>query len=149
MGVYELLRRRCKFIICVDGEADPNSTFQGQLTLVRHAQIDFGIRIDPRLDDVRRDPKSGFSRTHSQLFRVTYPVEAPDRPEAIGLMLYLKLSLAGNEADFLSATARSTRTSRTSRPWTDSSTRNSSRPTGSSASMSPREGSPRAYDWRS
>ena len=101
MGVYELLRRRCKFTVCVDGEADPNSTFQGQLTLVRHAQIDFGIRIDPRLDDVRRDPKSGLSRTHSQLFRVTYPAEAPDRPEAIGLMLYLKLSLTGNEAELL------------------------------------------------
>ena len=49
MGVYELLRRRCKFIVCVDGEADPASTFQGQLTLVRHAQIDLGIRIEPRI----------------------------------------------------------------------------------------------------
>jgi hypothetical protein len=35
MAVYELLRRRCKFIISVDGEADPQSTFQGHLTLVR------------------------------------------------------------------------------------------------------------------
>src|SRR6266404_1684937 len=40
MGIYELLRRRCKFIVCVDGEADPESTFHGQLTLVRQAQID-------------------------------------------------------------------------------------------------------------
>src|SRR4051812_13843370 len=29
MGIYELLRRRCKFIISVDGEADPRSTFEG------------------------------------------------------------------------------------------------------------------------
>ncbi len=57
MGVYELLRRRCKFIVCVDGEADPESTFHGQMTLVRHAQIDFGVRIEPRLDDIRPDPK--------------------------------------------------------------------------------------------
>src|SRR5262249_37522792 len=49
MGIYELLRRRCKFIISVDGEADPQSTFHGHLTLVRHAQIDFGIRIEPDL----------------------------------------------------------------------------------------------------
>ena len=27
MGLYELLRRRCKFIVCVDGGADPESTF--------------------------------------------------------------------------------------------------------------------------
>ena len=26
-------------IVCVDGEADPDFTFHGQLTLVRHAQI--------------------------------------------------------------------------------------------------------------
>ena len=44
MGVYELFRRRCKYIICVDGEADPEFTFQGLMTLARHAQIDFGIR---------------------------------------------------------------------------------------------------------
>src|ERR1041384_3646987 len=53
MAVYELLRRRCKFIISVDGEADPPSTFHGHLTLVRHAQIDFGIRIDPKLNELR------------------------------------------------------------------------------------------------
>lgn len=101
MGIYELLRRRCKFIVCVDGEADPESTFHGQLTLVRHAQIDLGIRIDPRLDDMRPDPKSRFSKTHAQLFRVIYPPTSDGRPDGMGLMLYLKLSLTGNEAELL------------------------------------------------
>jgi hypothetical protein len=100
MGIYELLRRRCKFIVCVDGEADPASTFQGQLTLVRHAQIDLGIRIEPRFDDIRPDPSSRFSRSHLQLFRVYYPRE-DDRASALGLMLYMKLSLTGNEAELL------------------------------------------------
>ena len=101
MGVFELLRRRCKFIVCVDGEADPQSTFQGHLTLVRHAQIDLGVRIEPRLDDIRPDPKSRFSRTHSQLFRIIYPRTGDGRGEGIGLMLYLKLSLTGDEAELL------------------------------------------------
>jgi hypothetical protein len=101
MGVYELLRRRCKFIVCVDGEADPESMFQGHLTLVRHAQIDLGIRIEPRLDEIRPDPKSRFSRTHAQLFRIVYPKTGDGRPEGIGLMLYLKLSLTGDEAELL------------------------------------------------
>jgi hypothetical protein len=100
MGIYELLRRRCKFIVCVDGEADPASTFQGQLTLVRHAQIDLGIRIEPRFDDIRPDPSSRFSRSHLQLFRVHYAPER-DSPGAVGLMLYMKLSLTGNEAELL------------------------------------------------
>ena len=101
MGIYELLRRRCKFIVCVDGEADPQSTFEGQLTLVRHAQIDFGVRLEPRLDDIRLDPQSKFSRTHSHLLRIHYPARGPDQPAAIGLMLYLKLSLTGDETELL------------------------------------------------
>jgi hypothetical protein len=101
MGVYELLRRRCKFIVCVDGEADPQSTFEGQMTLVRHAQIDFGVRIEPRLGEIRPDPLSKYSRTHSQLFRIYYPDAEDGRPAAIGLMLYLKLSLTGDEAELL------------------------------------------------
>jgi hypothetical protein len=101
MGIYELLRRRCKFIVCVDGEADPECTFHGQLTLVRHAQIDLGIRIEPRLDEMRPDPKSRFSRTHAQLFRILYPRSGDGRDEGIGLMLYLKLSLTGDEAELL------------------------------------------------
>jgi hypothetical protein len=101
MGMYELLRRRCKFIVCVDGEADPQSTFGGQLTLVRHAQIDLGVRIEPRLDDIRPDPKSRFSRAHAQLFRIFYPAGKDGKPEGTGLMLYLKLSLTGDEAELL------------------------------------------------
>lgn len=101
MGVYELLRRRCKFIVCVDGEADPQSTFAGQLTLVRHAQIDLGVRIEPRLDDIKPDPKSRFSRAHVQLFRIFYPKGKDGKKEGTGLMLYLKLSLTGDEAELL------------------------------------------------
>lgn len=101
MGLYELLRRRCKFIVCVDGEADPESTFHGQLTLVRHAQIDFGIRIEPRFDALRPDPKSRLSRSHLQLFRIRYPGRMGDGKPCLGLLLYLKLSLTGDEAELL------------------------------------------------
>ena len=95
MAVYELLRRRCKFIICVDGEADPQHTFQGLMTLVRHAQIDFGIRIEPHLDDLRPHKDTGMCRSHFQrLCRIHYP-------EGTGLLLYLKLSLTGNEAELI------------------------------------------------
>lgn len=101
MGVYELLRRRCKFIVCIDGEADPEFTFHGPLTLVRHAQIDLGIRMEPQFDDIRLNATSGYSRSHAQLIRIVYPDEGPERPAAIGLMLYLKLSLTGNETELL------------------------------------------------
>ncbi len=94
LAVYELLRRRCKFIVCVDGEADPGLTFHGLLTLVRHAQIDFGIRIEPRLVDVRAESLTGRSRCHCHLCRIHYP-------EGTGLLLYLKLSVTGNESELI------------------------------------------------
>jgi hypothetical protein len=94
MGVYELLRRRCKYIICVDGESDPQSSFHGLMTLVRHAQIDFGVRVSFGLDDLR-PAASGFSQTHWTLGRVRYPGGGQ------GLLLYLKLSVTGNEPELI------------------------------------------------
>jgi hypothetical protein len=94
LAIYELLRRRCKFIVCVDGEADPSFTFQGFMTLVRHAQIDFGVRIEPSLDDIRPDPATGYSKSHFHLCRIHYP-------EGVGLLLYIKLSVTGNESELI------------------------------------------------
>ena len=100
-GVYELLRRRCKYIIGVDGESDPEFTFAGLMTLARHAQIDFGIRIEASLNRLKPDPQTNLSHVHYVLCRVHYPHEGPDRPPATGLLLYLKLSMTGNEPELL------------------------------------------------
>ena len=45
LAIYELLRRRCKFIVAVDGECDPMITCGSLLTLINYAKIDFGIEI--------------------------------------------------------------------------------------------------------
>ena len=100
MGVYELLRRRCKFIISVDGESDPQSTFQGHLTLVRHAQIDFGIRIDSKLSELRPDATSKYSQSHAMFCRVHYPAQE-GKEAGTGLILYIKLSVTGNESELI------------------------------------------------
>ena len=94
LAIYELLRRRCKLIVCVDGEADPTFTFQGLMTLVRHAQLDFGIQITPKLDEIRPVPATGYSKCHFHLCRIHYP-------EGIGLLLYIKLSVTGNESELI------------------------------------------------
>jgi hypothetical protein len=65
------------------------------MTLVRHAQIDFGIRIGSRLNDIRPDPKTVYSQTHSAFCRIYYP------DGAIGLLLYMKLSVTGNESELI------------------------------------------------
>jgi hypothetical protein len=94
LGIYELLRRRCKFIIAVDGEADPQRAFGGLLTLVQLARIDFGIEIDPDLSDLRVDDQ-GIGRSHFELFRINYPCGGK------GVLVYVKASMTGNESEFL------------------------------------------------
>lgn len=94
LGIYELLRRRCKFIIAIDGEADPNRSFGGLLTLVQLARIDFGIDIDPDLSDLRADDQ-GIGQSHFELFRIRYPGGGQ------GVLVYIKASMTGNESEFL------------------------------------------------
>ena len=46
LGVYELVRRRVKLIICCDGSADPEFNFTDLQVLVRRIGTDFGARIE-------------------------------------------------------------------------------------------------------
>ncbi len=100
LGVYELLRRRCRFIVAIDGESDPSMAFPALTNLQRLAYIDFGITVEVDLDDLRLD-KSGLSRSHFQLCRILYPVRNQDHQHEIGYLVYLKLSLTGNEGEFI------------------------------------------------
>ncbi|MET4258746.1 hypothetical protein ABIC09_003696 [Bradyrhizobium sp. S3.12.5] len=100
LGVYELLRRRCRFIVAVDGEHDETMTFHGLTNLQRLAYIDFGITIDANLDDLRLGSE-GLSRSHFRFCRIRYPLEQHDQHEEIGYLVYLKLSLTGNEGEFI------------------------------------------------
>lgn len=100
LGVYELLRRRCRYIVAVDGENDPEMTFHGLTNLQRLAYIDFGIVLELDLDDLRLGG-SGYSRSHFRFCRILYPAGEQDRESEIGYLAYVKLSLTGNEGEFL------------------------------------------------
>lgn len=94
LGVYELLRRRCRTIIAIDGECDPQHHFEGLLKLVRMAWIDLGVRIEPDLRDLRPDA-AGLCNAHFIVTRIAYPDEQE------GWLLYVKLSMTGNESEYL------------------------------------------------
>jgi hypothetical protein len=100
LGVYELLRRRCKYIIAIDGEHDPKMTFHGLTTLQRLADIDLGVKIDLKLDDLRLNAQ-GLSRSHFRFCRIRYPKDVRGSEELFGYLLYMKLSLTGNESEFI------------------------------------------------
>ncbi|NDD64091.1 MAG: hypothetical protein EBZ36_08960, partial [Acidobacteria bacterium] len=94
LGVYELLRRRCKYIIAIDGEADPEHTFGGLLNLTRMARIDLGVEIKPSLAELRLDEKR-LTKAHFSLSKIDY--QGGEK----GLLLYIKSSMTGNEEEFL------------------------------------------------
>lgn len=99
LGVYELLRRRCRYIVAIDGEADPEHTFGGLLNAIRMAKIDLGVQMEPDLTDLRNGADY-FKRSHFVLIRIDYGVIQNDLP-VYGLLLVIKLALTGNESELL------------------------------------------------
>jgi hypothetical protein len=106
----ELLRRRCKFMIIGDGEADPELSFNGLATLIRYARIDLGITIDIDPDTIRVDKseatvyqgKGNLSAEHWAFGTITYPPNEDCGPEPEeGYLLYLKSSFSGDEDEVI------------------------------------------------
>jgi hypothetical protein len=90
LGVYELVRRRCSLIIASDAEEDADYSFHGLGGVIRKCFIDFGVRIDVNLDDIR--PKlERSSGDHFAIGRIHYPEGWS------GTLLYVKPSLTGDE----------------------------------------------------
>jgi hypothetical protein len=94
LGVYELLRRRCKFIICVHGGADLKTEGGDLQRLERYASIDLGIALQYNLLDLEPDPRK-FSRAYAILIKIIYPADE------IGWMIYLKPALTGGEPQYV------------------------------------------------
>ena len=54
MGLYELIRRRCRTILVCDAEEDPHLNFEGIGSAIRKARLDFGVEIT--LDTTQAEP---------------------------------------------------------------------------------------------
>jgi hypothetical protein len=72
LGLYELVRRRCRMIIVCDAEADPDLTFGSLGAAIRKCRADFGVEIDINPDRIRKDA-DGISKTHCVVGRIRYP----------------------------------------------------------------------------
>ncbi|WP_414731351.1 patatin-like phospholipase family protein [Vineibacter terrae] len=91
MGLYELIRRRCRLIFVVDGEQDDTKAmrFESFADAIRFARIDFGVLIDIDLSQIRQDDR-GFSKQSWAVGTVDYGNGAE------GLIVYLKSSLTAD-----------------------------------------------------
>jgi hypothetical protein len=103
LATIELLRRRCKFIVVGDGEADPEHTFNGVATLIEFAALELNAKIELPLDDLKipKDAEQGkerISKLHYAIGIVKY-MDEEDENNRTGSILYLKSSLTGDESE--------------------------------------------------
>ena len=96
LGIYELLRRRCRFIIAVDGESDPHMGFGSLIKLQLYARLDMGIEIELDLELLRKN-NEGYSRQRWAIGKIHYG------EGEVGHLLYIKASVTGDEYEYVRA----------------------------------------------
>jgi hypothetical protein len=107
LGIYELVRRRCSRIICVDAGADPRRTFADLGNAVQKCRVDFGVEIKIDTGLLRGANNSGDARGYA-LGVVEYPAIAGSDGFK-GTIIYIKPSIPEEfplPADILSYHAR-------------------------------------------
>jgi hypothetical protein len=108
LGLYELVRRRCRYIIIGDGEQDKDLTFESLGGAIRKCRADFGVEIEINVEPIR----AAGGRAHCVIGTVTYPETdtQPQRPltpggpfpkdqRARAWLVYFKASLTGDEPE--------------------------------------------------
>lgn len=105
LGIYELVRRGCHFILAVDASGDPHRDFQDLGNAVQKCRTDFGVDIKIDVSGLRRND-DGISLRSCALGRIEYPVSGTDEKK-IGLLLYIKPTLTGKEPADVAYYARS------------------------------------------
>jgi hypothetical protein len=96
LGLYEMVLRRCKYIVVSDAGQDPKATFDDLGNAIRKVRIDFRIPIefDERIHiSPRENLPTGLFCAKA---RIRYSAVDEGAPEAVdGMLLYLKPALYG------------------------------------------------------
>lgn len=109
LGLYELLKRRCKVIVVADAEADPTLDFNSLIRVERYARIDLGILIDLPWAELRRSnaqateeklsdsptDEGPFHGSHVAIGRIDYGEDEH------GVLIYIKSCMSGDESDMI------------------------------------------------
>lgn len=94
LGLYELVRRHCRYIIVSDCGADPRYSFDDLANAIRKVREDFGVEIELDVDPLKPNAE-GISRQHVVAGIIHYDgVTGCDK----GTILYFKPALTGNES---------------------------------------------------
>jgi hypothetical protein len=104
LGVYEMLRRRCRTIVAIDAGCDPSMGFEDLGNLVRKARIDLGVEINfnGTLQSLIGDPRRLRSVNKPNASKPAYcavgEVSYPGIEER-GALIYVKATVHGDEPE--------------------------------------------------
>jgi uncharacterized membrane protein len=97
LGLYEVVRRRCGFVVVVDAGADPECGFEDLSNAIRKIRSDFGISIglqSPRAiyarDPGPADPAKGRFAITGQINYGDIDVDSRGAPARPGQLVYIK-----------------------------------------------------------
>jgi hypothetical protein len=92
LGIYELVRRQCTYIVACDADSDDGLAFNDLGNAIRKCRSDLGVEIHICADKIKPVKDAPFSEEHCTVGNIYYPNRA--KP---GKLLYIKTSLTGKE----------------------------------------------------
>jgi hypothetical protein len=92
LGLYEMIRRRCRMIVISDAGCDPESTYEDLGNAVRKVFIDFGVSIDFEKLDIKARQNPPVPGLRFAIGSIRYPGSANP-----GWLLYIKPTYQGTE----------------------------------------------------
>ena len=94
LGIYPLLKRRCRLIIASDAASDPDYKINDLANLKRKARIDLGINIELDMTPLRPDQDGNVAKCYVKGI-IHYPNDKN------GVLFYIKTSMTGKEPEDL------------------------------------------------
>jgi hypothetical protein len=105
LGLYEMVLRRCRFIVVSDGSQDDTGNFESLGNAVRKIRIDLGIPIEftekicifPRSTDKKGEKKAAKDGKYCAIGRIRYSCVDENDKDTDGILLYIKPAFYGDE----------------------------------------------------
>src|SRR5207247_6455175 len=95
LGLYEMVVRRCHYIVLSDADCDPDCTLEDLGNAIRKIRIDLSVSIEMNRFDIHPRQANLPSR-HCAVGEIQY--DKVDGPQARrGLLIYINPSITGNE----------------------------------------------------
>lgn len=96
LGLYEMVKRRCRVVVVVDASCDPRYEFEDLENAIRKVRVDLGVPIE--FDDELPTPEvAKRTRRHVAVGRIVYTAVDKVDGAVDGRIVYLKPVLIGAE----------------------------------------------------